>query len=113
MVRALGKRQAGATSLHRRDFRKPRGERLAFQVLHDEIGDAVVLAHVVQRADVWMIELRDRAGLAIEALAELRIQRERFGEDLDGDRALEPRVARAIHLAHPARAERRADLVWA
>jgi hypothetical protein len=38
-------------------------------------GDPTLLADVVQRADVWMIELRDRARFAIEALAELRVGR--------------------------------------
>ena len=37
----------------------------------------VLLADVVQRADVRMRELRDRARLAIEALAELRVGGER------------------------------------
>ena len=36
-----------------------------------------VLADVVQRADVRMRELRDRARFAVEALAELRIAGER------------------------------------
>ena len=35
------------------------------------------------------------------------------GQNLDGDVAAEPRVARAIDLAHPAGAERRDDLVRA
>ena len=34
-------------------------------------------------------------------------------EDLDRDRALEPRVLRLVDLAHPARADRRDDLVGA
>ena len=48
------------------------------------------------------VELRDRARLAVEALAELRVGRERLGEDLDGDRAIEARVARLVDLAHAA-----------
>src|SRR5215469_7138275 len=32
-------------------------------------------------------------------------------QDLDGDRALQARIACAIHLTHPARAQRRADFV--
>ena len=39
---------------------------------------------------------------------------ERCGrQDLDRHRAVEPRVARPVDLAHPARAERRDDLVGA
>ena len=40
-----------------------------------------------------------------------RITRERVRQDFDRDVALQPRIARAIHLAHAARAERRNDLV--
>jgi hypothetical protein len=41
----------------------------------------------------------------------LGILRERRGQHLECDLAMEPRVARAIHLAHAARAERRDDFV--
>ena len=71
------------------------------------------VAHVVQRADVGMIELRDRAGLAVEALAELRIGGERVRENLDRDRAIEARVARLVDLAHAAGAEGGEDFVRA
>ena len=84
---------------------EPVRQRLAVEVLHDEIRRAGLFADVVQRADVGMIELRDRAGFAVEPLAELRIGGERLREDLDGDRAIEPRVARLVDLAHPAGAE--------
>ena len=47
-----------------------------------------------------MIELGNRASLAIEALTELRIRRKHSRQDLDGDGAIEPRVARLIHLSH-------------
>ena len=51
--------------------------------------------------------------LALEALAELRVDGEMRRQHLDRDRALEPRVARPVDLAHPARADRRDDLVGA
>ena len=92
---------------------EPVGQRLAFEVLHDEIRRAGLFAHVIQRADVGMIELRDRAGFAVEALAELRIGGERLREDLDRHRAIEPRVARLVDLAHPAGAEGGEDFVRA
>src|SRR5262249_1443630 len=82
-------------------------ERLALEVLHDE----EVLADAVERADVRMRELRNGPRLAREPFAELRIVRELGRQDLDGDEASQPRVARAVHLAHPAGAERLFDLV--
>jgi hypothetical protein len=45
----------------------PVGERRPFDQLHHK----VIRAHVVQRADIRMIQGRDRAGFAIEALGEL------------------------------------------
>ncbi len=73
----------------------------------------VLLADVVERADVRMVELRDRAGFAVEPLAELRISGEGFGQDLDGDDAIEARVAGLVDLAHAAGAEGGEDLVRA
>ena len=58
-----------------RSAREPRGQRLAFEVLHDEEGDAVLLADIVQDADVRMVQRRDGARFAIEAL--LRDARDR------------------------------------
>ena len=70
-----------------------------------------LLADVVERADVGVIELGDCAGFTIEALAELRIDSERPRQDLDRDEAIQPRVARLVDLAHPARAEGGHDFV--
>src|SRR5581483_4487530 len=87
------------------------GERLSLQQLHDEIADAVVVADVVQCADVGMRELRDRLRLALEADLQLGILREFVRKNLDRDRAIEPRIARLEYLPHPARANPRDDLI--
>ena len=68
---------------------------------------------VVQRADVRMVERRDGARFALEALAELGIGGECVGQDLDRDDAIEPRVARLVDLAHAAGADEREDFVGA
>jgi len=65
----------------------------------------------VKRADVRVRQLRDRARLAVEPPAELRIGGKGLGQDLDRDRAVEARVARTIHLTHSAGANRGDDLV--
>src|SRR5256885_1915385 len=44
----------------------PRAERLSLQELGDEIGNALVDAHVVDHEDVRMIQLPRRAGLVLE-----------------------------------------------
>src|SRR5438128_4289970 len=70
------------------------------------------MADVEQRADVWMLQRRDSTRFTVEALAQLRIGGELRWQDLDRDRPIEPRVARAVDLAHAAGSERRDNLVW-
>ena len=94
-------------------FREPIRQRRAFEVLHDEKRRALLLAHVVQRADMRVSELRDRAGFAIEPLTELRIRGQLFGQDLDRDGAVEASVASLVHLPHPTGAEKGEDFVGA
>ena len=43
-------------------------QRLAFQVFHDEVADPVVLAYVVEMANVGMAQRRNRARFAVKAL---------------------------------------------
>ncbi len=90
---------------------QPVGERLAFEVLHHQVVDAVLLADVVEGADVGMVEGGGGAGLTLEARAAVGVLGEVRGQDLDGDGAVQARVARAVDLAHPARAKGREDLV--
>ncbi len=56
-----------------------------------------------------MVQRGDRARLALEALAESADA----WSYLDRDRAIEPRVARLVDLAHATGADRREDLVGA
>ncbi len=58
-----------------------------------------------------MRELRDAHRLALEPRESPWIHRQLRGEDLDGHFAIEPRIARAIYLAHAARADGGNDLV--
>ena len=73
-------------------FCEPVGERLALEQLHHEEVASVLVADVEERADVRMVERRDRLRLALEALAELRVLGEARGQDLDRDVAVEARV---------------------
>src|SRR5215467_10171782 len=76
-------------------------KRLALDVLHDEI----VRTDIVKLADMRMVERRDCPGFALESFAEL------LTRSLDGDDAIEPRVARLPHFTHPTRADLREDLI--
>ena len=86
-------------------------QRLALEQLRDDVRRAVSRADVEDREDVRMVERRGGARLLLEAAQPIGIGRERGGQDLDRDLASEPRVARAVDLAHAAGAERREDLV--
>jgi hypothetical protein len=65
-----------------------------------------VIAEIVDGENVGMVERRHGLRLALEADARSAVVGEARGQHLDRDFALEPRVACAIHFAHPACAER-------
>ena len=58
-----------------------------------------------------MRQRRDRPRFGLEPPAHLRVGRDVVGHHLDGDIPVEPRVPRAIHLAHAAGADGRNDFV--
>ena len=91
-------------------------EGLALDALHrDEVhrlafaeGSAV---DVVDRDDVGVVQRRGGLGLALETPPALGVADGFAGEELQGDRALEPRVERAIDDSHPALAKLAEDPV--
>ena len=89
-------------------------QRLAVDQLHDEVPRIDAADHrrpdVVQRADVRVGQLRDEAGLPLEAIAAARVGGERGSQHLDRDGPVEARVERAVDLAHPASADEGGDL---
>ena len=86
-------------------------QRLALEQLRHDVGRAVVHADVVHREDVRMIQRRSGSRFLLEALKPAGIGRGVRGKNLDRDVAPEARVAAAIDLAHPSRAEQRKDFV--
>jgi hypothetical protein len=64
---------------------QPPMERLAFDVLHHQEIDAVLMPDVVQRADVRMIQLRDRARLSVEPLPRLGVLKKMRTQDPEWD----------------------------
>jgi hypothetical protein len=60
---------------------------------------------------MWMIERGHGADLALEARSRGRITGNLGRQHFQRDAAIQPGVARAIHLAHPARAEGLLDFV--
>ena len=86
-------------------------QRLALEHLHDQKVQIPLLAHIEQRADVGVAELRDDLRLALETGAELLILGQARGQHLDRHLPIEARVLRPPHFAHATRAHGRKDLV--
>jgi hypothetical protein len=87
------------------------GQGFAFEVFEDEVVTVAVTTDIVDGADVRIVERRNRARFVFEALSRLGIVGQRPNQHFDRDRPVEPRVARAVDLPHPARAKRRQNLV--
>ena len=78
-----------------------RAERLAAdELLHDVVAAFGCLADVVYDDDVGMVEGGGGARFPKEAMNGLTDLPFGIAHQLDGDRTLQPRVDRAIHLAH-------------
>ena len=112
-ARALGRLRGELEQLAQRQRLLPErlAQRAALDQLHRDVERAAFVADVVHRHDVRVVERRGGAGLALEALAAVCVRRELGPQALDRDLAPEPRVARAVDLAHASRAERAQDLV--
>ena len=67
-------------------------QRRAVEVLHDDVGLAVVLANVVDGADIGMVERRCGPGLAAEAFERLAVLGDIFRKEFQGDEAVEAGV---------------------
>jgi hypothetical protein len=67
----------------------------------------------VEDEDVWVIELGRGSGFLLETRETFGVRGEAGMNDLQGDVSPEPRSPRPVHLAHPAGAQWREDLVWA
>ena len=75
-------------------------QRGTLQQLHRHEMAAGVLPDVVDRADVWMIQRRGGAGLALEPFDSAGIPRQFFGEEFQRDGASEPRVFGQVDHSH-------------
>jgi hypothetical protein len=94
-----------------RPFFQTLRQRFAIQVFHNNEVNAVLLADIVESANVGMIQAGYNFGFPVETLAARGIVREVRRQNLDGDGAIKPRIARAIDFSHAPRAERRKDII--
>ena len=88
-----------------------RAERLALNEFADNVLLAGLNANVVHGDDVGVVERGNGAGFTLKAGAQLGAGCALLAENLDGDIAVEARVAGAIHLAHAAYSECGLDLI--
>src|SRR6266478_1902008 len=114
-VQSIGDLRAVFQSLieWQRALLKTLGERLPFDTLHHQVIRAVLLADVMERADVGMIQAGDGFRFALEALFANGIGGKLRGKNLDSDSAFQPRIPRPIHFTHPAGTERASNFVRA
>ena len=75
-------------------------KRLAGDELHHDEGPAALLANVVNRDDVRMIERGSQPSLTRQPLGRGRVGSEFIRDKLDGDQAAQASVARLIDLSH-------------
>src|SRR5215470_5204643 len=94
-----------------RSFGETFGECFPFEKFHNEEVDSVVMAQIVEDADVWVIEARYRLCFALKSLLELRLFRKMRGQNLYCNRAPETRILRLIHLSHSTHANRMQDFI--
>src|SRR5262249_52810748 len=86
-------------------------QRFAVKQLRHDIWRAALLADVMNREDVWMVERSGGAGFLPESRQALGIAAELGWQDFDRHVAPQPRVARSIDLPHAAGTQRRQDFV--
>ena len=87
-----------------------RFQRRTLDQLQHQRPHAAVFLDAVDLCDVRVVERGQQLGLPLEPGQPIGIGGEDVPEQLEGDVAVQPRVAGAIHFAHPARAEDAGDL---
>ena len=107
VVEGLGNFNAVADHLVNREAALAQSfcQRDAVTELHHENVDTRLVPDVVQRADVRMVQARDRPGFPFEPLAKLGARFE-GRQDLEGNGPVQARVARPIDLSHATRSKR-------
>ena len=96
------RQQAGAKQL---------AQRLPLYQLHRDVVSGTVLSEFVDGNDIGVVEGRCRARFLLEAVQPIIVCGERGGQNLDRNNAVQARVPRPIHLAHPAGAQQLDNLI--
>src|ERR1700746_2501521 len=67
-------------------------ERRPFQKFHCDEGVTILLARVVDGADVWMVQCRRSLRFALEANQGMRVASEVCGQEFEGDQTMQADV---------------------
>src|SRR4051794_8041620 len=78
---------------------------LAFEILQNQIVAPAVSAHVVERADVRVIDVSQNPRFTLQSLQEPRLALNGFVQELDCYRSSQPVVVRVVNPSHGARAD--------
>ncbi len=115
MNNSLGMRGVqGIGNLHgqrkqRLDFQRPPAdpvlERRAFQIFHGDKGFSILLADIVNRADVGMVQGGSSLRFALETAQCQRIARNFIGKKFENDEAVQPSIFGLIDHPHAAAAK--------
>jgi hypothetical protein len=92
---------------------KPVAKRFPVEQFRHRIREAVLDPERVDGENVGVGHRRQQTGFALETHQPFGIRPTQIREDLDGDVATEPRIVRAVHFAHPARAKDADDFIGA
>ena len=74
----------------------------AIQKLHGDKGLAILLADVINGANIRVIQSGGSLGFHLKTGQGLRILGNRSGQELERDKTMQPRVLSLVHHAHPA-----------
>ena len=77
----------------------------SIQELHDDVRAAVLLADIINRTDVGVIQGGSGASLALKTTQGLRIAGEGIRQEFERDKAVQARIFGFIDHAHPSSAQ--------
>jgi hypothetical protein len=88
-----------------RTAREAGGKRFSFGQFHHQERDAFVFTHVVERADVRMIQRRRGVGLALEPATALRARSRMGAQVFESDNTIQASVSCTVDLTHASDSE--------
>src|SRR5580692_2221664 len=86
-------------------------QRHAVKKFHGDEGFSVLLANIMNRANVGMVQRGRRLSFALKSGESQRVAGDVFGQELQGDKTMQPNILRFVDHAHAAAAESLNDAV--